>query len=117
MEKKYYTISEVAAKYNLQQSTLRFWETEFPRLRPQHTSGGTRRYRQQDVELIQLIIYLTRDCHLTLEGARQRMSTNYDADMRRVKAIERLRKIRAEIVAIRRELNGHEALANDTIID
>ena len=117
MEKLYYSISEVARKLNVPQSTLRFWEKEFPQLRPSLSSGGTRRYTYDDIDTAQLILYLTRHCHLSLEGARHRMSTTYDMDLRRIKAIEGLKAVRTELKAIMRELNSREALAEETIID
>lgn len=117
MEKTYYSISEVAEMLGVQQSALRFWEKHFVQLRPRLSSKGTRRYTEQDIEVVKLIIYYTRDCNLTIEGARARMTARFDADVRREKAIERLRSIRAEIVAIRRELNDREAMAEEVIVD
>ncbi|MGM9806046.1 MAG: MerR family transcriptional regulator [Candidatus Aphodosoma sp.] len=117
MEKTYYTISEVAGMFHLNQSTLRFWETQFRQLRPHRSTKDTRRYNQSDIDLISTIIYLTDECHLTLDGVRRRLDSNYDADRKRAKAMERLRSIRTELMAIRRELNDHEALAADTIVD
>lgn len=117
MEKIYYTISEVAERFHLEQSTLRFWETQFRQLRPHRSSKDTRRYTQADIDLVATIIYLKDECHLTLDGVRSRLDSTYDADKKKAKVIERLRSIRSELVAIRRELNDREALASDTIID
>lgn len=117
MEKLYYSISEVSERLGVKATTLRFWEREFRQLKPKVSAGGTRRYSAGDIEVIETIIRLTRDNHLSLEGARQRMERSFDADMRKTKAINGLKSVRAELKAIFREMNGHEALKEDTIID
>lgn len=103
--------------FGVTQSKLRFWETKFPKLSPEHPDGRNRRYKQSDLDTIETIIYLTDKCHLSLDGAQQRMSTTFDDDSRRAKAITTLRDIRRELMAIRRELNDKEAMAEDVIID
>ena len=55
MEKKYYSIREVAEKIGEPQSTLRFWEKEIPLLNPGKSAGGTRRYVQKDIDLLKEI--------------------------------------------------------------
>ena len=77
MENKlYYTIGEVADMLKVNPSVLRFWENEFPNLRPQKNSRGVRSYTAQDIQLLQRIHYLTRECGYTLEGARDQLRTS-----------------------------------------
>ncbi len=65
------TIGEVAAALGVRQHVLRYWEQQFPMLRPLKRSGGRRYYRPEDVELLARIATLiTRDGY-TLKGARQ----------------------------------------------
>ena len=65
------TIGEVAAALGVRQHVLRYWEQQFPMLRPLKRSGGRRYYRAEDVELLARIATLiTRDGY-TLKGARQ----------------------------------------------
>ena len=54
--KLYYSIKEVAEMFDLNESTLRYWEQEFPSLKPK-TSGSakTRQYQEKDIEQIRLI--------------------------------------------------------------
>ena len=59
--KLYYTIREVAEMMHLPEHTLRFWEKEFPALKPKKTSGGSRQYTAQDIELVRLIHHLLKD--------------------------------------------------------
>ena len=52
--KLYFSISEVAQMFDVNESTLRFWEKEFDQIRPRKTGKGTRSYRQEDIDAIRL---------------------------------------------------------------
>lgn len=117
MEKKYYSIREVAEKIGEPQSTLRFWEKEIPLLNPGKSAGGTRRYVQKDIELLRQIKFLIDEQHLTLEGVKERLLNHREEDERRIKVIQKLQNVRKELLAIRLELNGHEAFDTEFVID
>jgi len=53
--KLYYSIGEVAKMLNLTASQIRFWESEFPHLRPKTNTKGDRRYRNSDIDQIKII--------------------------------------------------------------
>lgn len=65
------TIGEVAKLLNIRQHVLRYWEDQFPMLRPVKRSGGRRYYRPEDVKLVQRIDRLVHGEGYTLRGARQ----------------------------------------------
>ena len=117
MEKIYYSIREVADKLKVPQSTLRFWEKEIPLLNPGKSAGGTRRYVQKDIELLRQIKFLIDEQHLTLEGVKERLLNHSEEDERRIKVIQKLQNVRKELLAIRLELNGHEAFDTEFVID
>lgn len=117
MEKKYYSIKEVADLIGEPQSTLRFWEKEIPFLNPGKSAGGTRRYVQKDIDLLKQIKFLIEDQHLTLAGVNERLTNHREIDERRMKVIEKLKEVRKELMAIRLELNDHEAFAEEVIIE
>jgi len=72
LTKRYYRIGEVAAIADVAASVLRFWETEFKKIRPRRTStGGQRLYRKKDVETVLTIKYLLYERKFTIPGARQ----------------------------------------------
>lgn len=68
------TIGEVAKALGIRQHVLRYWEEQFPMLKPVKRSGGRRYYRPEDVELIVLINHLVHQEGYTLRGARQTIS-------------------------------------------
>lgn len=65
------TIGEVAKMLGIRQHVLRYWEDQFPMLRPVKRSGGRRYYRPEDVRLVETIDRLVHREGYTLRGARQ----------------------------------------------
>ncbi len=65
------TIGEVTKALGIRQHVLRYWEEQFPMLRPVKRSGGRRYYRPEDVRLIETIDRLVHREGYTLRGARQ----------------------------------------------
>jgi DNA-binding transcriptional MerR regulator len=73
IKKLYYSISEVSKIAGLEQYVLRYWETEFPELKPAKNRAGNRIYTNKDIKLIMHIKQLLRDEKYTIEGAKQVM--------------------------------------------
>ncbi len=65
------TIGEVATALGIRQHVLRYWEEQFPMLKPIKRSGGRRYYRPEDVQLVATIDRLVHQQGYTLRGARQ----------------------------------------------
>src|ERR1700692_1458624 len=72
-EKIYFRIGEVSDLAKLPTYVLRFWETEFPQLRPTKSSTGQRMYRRRDVEFVMQIRKLLYEDGFTIAGARERL--------------------------------------------
>ena len=72
-DKLYFRIGEVGRLCGLPGYVLRFWETEFPQLKPSKSSTGQRMYRKSDVESVLRIKKLLYDQGFTIAGARQQM--------------------------------------------
>lgn len=102
MEKLFYSIKEVSNQLSVNPSLLRFWEKEFPQLKPRKNAKGTRFYTTDDIKLLKEIHYLVKDLHLTLEGARQRLKTSKDEVARKQELVERLQHIRQELLNMRK---------------
>jgi DNA-binding transcriptional MerR regulator len=73
------TIGEVAAAFDVRQHVLRYWEQQFPMLRPLKRSGGRRYYRPEDVALVEMIDRLINREGYTLKGARQAIERGAEA--------------------------------------
>ncbi|MDQ3001390.1 MAG: MerR family transcriptional regulator [Fibrobacterota bacterium] len=76
--KLYYSISEVCSMTGLEQHVLRYWESEFPQLRPKKNRSGNRAYRAKEIKIIRYIKYLLYEEMYTIPGAKKKMA---DANM------------------------------------
>ncbi|MDD5507415.1 MAG: MerR family transcriptional regulator [Bacteroidales bacterium] len=106
IKKLYYSISEVAAMFDVNASLIRFWEKEFDILRPTKNKKGNRLFTQEDVENIYLIYHLVKERGFTLEGARNQLGQNYDEVQRRAQVSQSLSRIRGFLEEIDRILAG-----------
>jgi DNA-binding transcriptional MerR regulator len=70
-DKLYFRIGDVATLCSLPAYVLRFWETEFPQLKPHKGGSGQRLYRKRDVEIVLEIKRLLYDEGFTIAGARK----------------------------------------------
>jgi DNA-binding transcriptional MerR regulator len=89
IRKLYYTIGEVSQITNVPAHVLRYWETEFPHLKPKKRSGN-RVYQDKDIEIVQRIRTLLYEQKYTIAGARAQLTGKTDE-----------------------ESNGHNDLIND----
>ena len=103
--KMYYSISEVAEQFGVAESLLRFWETEFPQLKPRKASRNIRQYTKEDVETVRLIYNLVKVRGLKLAAARKVLNKNKEGVMKVTEAIDRLKAMREELVKFRKSLS------------
>ena len=69
------TIGEVAKALNIRQHVLRYWEEQFPMLKPLKRSGGRRYYRPEDVRMVETIDRLVHREGYTLKGAKKALQS------------------------------------------
>jgi DNA-binding transcriptional MerR regulator len=79
-DKLYFRIGEVATLCHLPAYVLRFWESEFPQLKPVKSSTGQRMYRRRDVESVVHIKQLLYEQGFTIVGARQQLRSEAKTD-------------------------------------
>lgn len=101
--KQYYTIGEVADKLGEAPSLIRFWETEFPQLKPYKTGKGTRKYSLKDIELLQYIHYLVKQKGYTLEGAKEALKDEKKST-NKAELIAKLKEIRGFLEQLKQQL-------------
>ena len=107
--KLYYSIGEVAEMFQLNESTLRYWEQEFPFLRPK-TKGPSkvRQYSQKDIEQIKLIHNLVKVRGFKLAAAKKIINANRDGADKTADVLTRLTEVRDMLMSIRKQLGGLE---------
>lgn len=106
--KLYFSISEVAQMFDINESTLRFWEKEFEQIRPRTTGKGTRYYRQEDIDAVRLVYYLVKERGMTLAGARKKLKENPETTIRQEEIVNRLRRVKEELQAMKDALDAFE---------
>ena len=103
--KLYYSISEVAKMFGVNESLLRYWEKEFPMIAPKKAGGNIRQYRKEDIENIRLVYHLVKEKGMTLAGAKQRLKMDKETTMNTAEILERLKEIKKELLSMRKELD------------
>ncbi|MCR5198159.1 MAG: MerR family transcriptional regulator [Prevotella sp.] len=105
--KLYYSIKEVADMFGLNESTLRYWETEFPHLKPKTTGPNkVRQYAQKDIDQIRLIHNLVKVRGFKLAAARKIINANRDGSDRKAEVLTRLIDIKNELQTLKLQLDG-----------
>ena len=102
--KLYYSIREVAEEMGIPEHTLRFWEKEIKQLKPKKTTGGTRQYTREDIELVKLIHHLVKEQGLTLKAAQARLKTSRKNVVSSQEIAERLKAVRDELLMMKAKL-------------
>lgn len=116
-EKLFYTMGEVSEMFDVKPSLLRYWEEQFPTLRPKRNKKGNRLYSPQDVEQLKTIYHLVKERGMTIDGAKKalREQRKEGTVARNAQLMERLQRIRALLLEVREDLksDGEEILADE----
>ncbi|HEY2721799.1 MAG TPA: MerR family transcriptional regulator [Chitinophagaceae bacterium] len=102
-QKQYYSIGEVAKWFRVNQSLVRYWETEFDILQPRKNRKGDRFFRPVDVKNLLLIYDLLRRRKFTLEGAKDYLKNAKHAE-EKFEMIKSLEKIKAFFLELKASL-------------
>ncbi|VVC76066.1 HTH-type transcriptional regulator MlrA [Aquicella siphonis] len=105
-DKLYFTISEVSHLCSLKAYVLRYWEQEFPQLRPVKRRGNRRFYQHQDILLVRQIRKLLYEDGFTIEGARLQLSNTPETVSQSVKVNAMVKKVIAELESVLQNLQA-----------
>ena len=105
--KTYYSIREVAEMFDLNESTLRYWETEFPFLKPK-TSGTAkiRQYQEKDLDQIRLIHNLVKVRGFKIAAAREMLTKNRQGVQKTADAQQKLIELREDLQVLKSHLDA-----------
>ena len=101
-DKRYYSIGEVASKFNVNPSLIRFWEQEFKILNPKKNSRGNRKFTHKDIEAINKIYFLLKEKGYTIQGAKHYISNEKTSD--KLDIVNKLKLIKDKLIEIRNQL-------------
>ncbi len=105
-DKLYFRIGEVSELTQTKSYVLRYWETEFPTLKPVKTRSGHRLYRQKEIEMVFQIKRLLYEQGFTIEGARRHLAGNSSASEEEKRASSNAAMAGLPLKAIKRELQA-----------
>lgn len=102
-KKLFYTITEVSEMFELNASTLRFWEKEFDFLKPQKNKKGNRTFTQKDIDNIAKIVELVKEKGFTIQGAKEQLKSAGNASKNSINAevIAKLENIKSKLEDLR----------------
>ncbi len=103
-DKLYFRIGDVAKLCGVETYVLRFWETEFPQLRPNKSGTGQRLYRRREVELAMRIKKLLHEEGYTIAGARQLLAQEMRVSKARQMPLIEGAAVDAKLQHLRKEL-------------
>ena len=99
--KLYYTVGDVAKILGENASLVRFWSDKFSTfIKPVRNKKGNRFFTQKDIGTFKMIYHLVKESGMTLEGAKARLKQNLSGVDSKMEVIEKLRGIRARLVAV-----------------
>ena len=104
-DKFYFKIGEVSKIAELPSHVLRFWETEFKRIKPRRTESGQRSYTKKDIEIILEIKHLLYEKKFTIDGARKFINAKAEPESPATRRF--LVDLRKELSSIRNMLDNN----------
>lgn len=100
-EKLYYSISEVSDLFDLNASTIRFWEKEFDMLSPTKNKKGNRLFTKKDIEYLAQIVDLVKQKGFTIQGAKEQLKNRPSSkkiSAQNEEVIAKLKEIKAKLL-------------------
>lgn len=105
IEKRYYTIGEVADQLGVATSLIRFWESEFEIIKPKKNRKGNRQFTKEDVKNVKLIYHLVKEKGYTLNGAREFVKSDVNAAVGKIETLDSLKNIKLFLIQLKQELS------------
>lgn len=105
IEKKYYSIGEVASQLRIAASQIRFWESEFDIIRPQKNRNGKRQFTKDDIDKLKMVHHLVKTRGYTLQGARQMLKNNIQGVRDNMEIIDLLQDVKSFLTEIKQQLD------------
>lgn len=101
-QKIYFKIGEVADRFHVNPSLIRYWEKEFSFIRPKKSAGGTRLFTQKDIDHFEIIYHLVKEKGMTIQGAKDYLEKQKKGDsFNKLEVINTLKRTKAMLSEVR----------------
>lgn len=104
IEKKYFSIGEVAEVFKVAPSLIRFWESEFEILNPKKNKKGNRQFTKEDIDNLTVIFHLVKEKGYTLQGAKEALKNSQKKPVDKVEVIKSLEKVKDFLIELKKSL-------------
>ncbi len=104
--KAYYNIKEVSDMFDIPASTLRYWEKEFPHLKPHTVGNKVRQYSKHDIEELRLIHNLVKVRGFKISAARKMIHENRAGVDKSTAILEKLTSVRDQLQQLKNALDS-----------
>ena len=104
LTKLYYSIGEVAEMFGVSKSLVRYWESEFPSLKPSKNSKGDRRFTKENIQQLRIIYDLVKERGFTLDGAKKEIKNKRKLFTQKEDIRNKLSQIKKGLLKLKSEL-------------
>ncbi|MEM6840917.1 MAG: MerR family transcriptional regulator [Bacteroidota bacterium] len=104
IEKKYFSIGEVAQRLDVAASQIRFWESEFDIINPRKNRNGKRQFTREDIEKVKLVYHLVKEKGYTLQGAKDKLKSGAQATKDTMEMIDTLKEVRSFLKDLKQKI-------------
>jgi DNA-binding transcriptional MerR regulator len=104
LTKLYYSISEVADMFDVSNSLIRYWESEFTQLKPQKNRRGDRKFTSKDIQTLEVIYTLLKEKGYTIEGANKILRTEISKAKQKEGLIKMLENVKSGLVKLKDQI-------------
>jgi DNA-binding transcriptional MerR regulator len=105
IEKKYYSIGEVARMFGVSTALIRFYETEFENIKPRKNKRGVRQFTKEDIENFRTIYFLVKEKGYTLQGAKDFLKNGQTGTTDKASVIKSLERIKDFLIEIKKNIS------------
>ena len=105
-KKLYFSIKEVAETVGVTESTLRYWEKEFPFLKPRVSANKVRQYTEKDIEQVKLIYTLIKVKGFKIAAARKYLQQNRSGAEKSSEVIDTLISVRDQLKELKKQIDS-----------
>lgn len=114
-EKIYFKIGDVAEKFGVNPSLIRYWEQEFKFIKPRKSAKGTRLFTKKDIDNFEIIYHLVKEKGMTIQGAKTFLKNRKDHNkIEHLNVINTLNRTKSLLAEIRNILESKQEVPKET---
>jgi DNA-binding transcriptional MerR regulator len=107
--KVYYKIGEIAKRYDVNPSLIRYWEQEFDFIKPKKSAKGTRLFTRKDVDHFEIIYHLVKEKGMTIQGVKDYMAKRSNENsVDKLQVINTLKRVKGLLEEVKENFSSEK---------